>query len=158
MLLSRLAIFPAWMVPPATLAFEAVPPDIGGGALFIKTIMGLGIVIGSILVLAWLLKRLRVSQALRSQDIKILSSMAMGTREKIVLVEVENKKILLGFAPGNISSLHVFTDRDGDGTRQRFAGDSGSAAGHPVSDIPPTTEQWNFARYLQSLINNGSRT
>jgi flagellar biogenesis protein FliO len=36
----------------------------------------------------------------------VLSSTSVGTRERVVLVEVENTRLLLGVAPGQVRTLY----------------------------------------------------
>ncbi|MDH5765670.1 MAG: flagellar biosynthetic protein FliO, partial [Gammaproteobacteria bacterium] len=38
-------------------------------------------------------------------DMKILGGLSLGTRERAVLVQVDNQRLLLGVAPGRVSIL-----------------------------------------------------
>lgn len=58
----------------------------------------------------WVVRRTGGSNFLQSQNIKIVSALSLGVREKIVLVDVGNKQILLGVAPGRISHLQSFDE------------------------------------------------
>ena len=42
------------------------------------------------------------------QRIKILDSVAIGTRDRIMLIEVDNQNIVVATTPGRIQSLHTF--------------------------------------------------
>jgi flagellar protein FliO/FliZ len=87
---------------------------------------GLVIVVLLILGCGWLIRRSgRFSQVMQA-DIRVISRINIGQREKIALVEVGQINILIGIAPGHIQTLHVFEHpvRDGKSTRaeQGFAG------------------------------------
>ena len=38
--------------------------------------------------------------------LKVLASMSMGQRERVVLLQVGEKQLLIGVAPGQINTLH----------------------------------------------------
>jgi flagellar biogenesis protein FliO len=48
----------------------------------------------------------------KSLDLKILSSIQLGTKERILLIEVLSKKILIGITASNISVLHSFSSEN----------------------------------------------
>jgi flagellar protein FliO/FliZ len=65
------------------------------------------LVLGFILLMAWLMRRTGRFGHGGGQIIKIISSISLGMREKIILVEVGSVNILVGVAPGQIRTLHV---------------------------------------------------
>lgn len=65
------------------------------------------IVIGFILLIAWFIKKNGRLGYGGGQVIKIKSSISLGMREKILLVEVGGSTIVVGVAPGQIRTLHV---------------------------------------------------
>ena len=78
------------------------------GAL--NMVMGLVVVIALILGLAWVLKKYGRLPHNNQVDMKVLGGLSLGTREKAILIEVENKRILVGVTPGHIQTLHVLDD------------------------------------------------
>ncbi len=60
-----------------------------------------------ILVIAWLMKKSGRFGASGNKAISIVSSMSLGMREKIVVVNVEGVNIVVGVAPGQIRTLYV---------------------------------------------------
>jgi len=73
----------------------------------LETLAGLVFVVGLILGLAWLVRRLgRVPGASRGQ-LQILGGVSLGTRERVVLLSVEGTRLLVGVAPGRVQTLHV---------------------------------------------------
>lgn len=77
-------------------------------SLMAQTAVGLAVVVLAIVGLAWVVKRLNVSSFGGNKTMQVLSVLPVGTREKVVLVEVGGQQILLGVAPGRVNSVHVF--------------------------------------------------
>ena len=56
---------------------------------------------------AWLAKRVPLSGAGRSHLLALKGSVAVGARERVVLVQAADKVLVLGVAPGRVNTLHV---------------------------------------------------
>ena len=65
------------------------------------------LVIGCILLIAWFMKKSGRLGYGSGQAIRIKSSISLGMREKILVVEVGGAAIVVGVAPGQIRTLHV---------------------------------------------------
>ncbi len=79
---------------------------------FLKMFAGLAAVVVLIFVLAWLSRKMKFVQNMTSgYQIKNLASLSLTTREKICLIEVGDKQVLVGIAPGRINQLHVFDEK-----------------------------------------------
>lgn len=88
---------------PATTAAAGSPMT---GHL-LQTTLGLLFVLGLLLALVWLLKRLGVGNAQRRGGFyKVLATSTLGPREKIVLVEVGDTWLVLGMTSNSINTLH----------------------------------------------------
>lgn len=73
----------------------------------LQTTLGLLFVIGLLLALVWLLKKLGFgNQQRRGGFYKVLATSALGPREKIVLVEVGDTWLILGMTSQSINTLH----------------------------------------------------
>lgn len=72
--------------------------------------MGLAVVIALILGLAWVLKKYGKVSGSNVVDMKVLGGLSLGTREKAILIEVDNTRLLVGVTPGHIQTLHVLGD------------------------------------------------
>ena len=75
-----------------------------------QLLLGLLLVIGLIFLLAWLLRRVQQLNPKGGQVIKLLSSQALGPRDRLVLVQVGNEQVLLGLSAGRITPLHVLKE------------------------------------------------
>ena len=82
----------------------------GMGAQMSKLLLGLLLVIGLIFLLAWLLRRVQQLNPRGNQAIKLISSHALGPRERLVLVQVGSEQVLLGLSAGRIAPLHVLKE------------------------------------------------
>ncbi len=85
-------------------------PKVGSGAFFAQVMIGLVFVLACIFALSWLVKRMGQGGFLANNQMKVVSSLAVGTRERVLVVDVGGKQILLGITPQNINSLHVFDE------------------------------------------------
>jgi flagellar protein FliO/FliZ len=82
---------------------------VGGGKL-LETLLGLVVVLALIFILARVLRRMQGSVGGGSQVMRVVSSLSVGTRERILLLSVADKHILVAATPQTISPLHVFDD------------------------------------------------
>lgn len=70
----------------------------------ISGILSLGLVLLSIVVCGWLLKKSRLSPVGGSQ-LKLVSNLALGTRERILVIEAGDQQYLIGVTSQQISLL-----------------------------------------------------
>lgn len=75
--------------------------------LVLKTGGALIIIIGILVAILFVAKRF-TSLPGRQEEIKIIGARHFSPREKLVIVEVFGKKILLGVTPGRIEKIEVF--------------------------------------------------
>jgi flagellar protein FliO/FliZ len=83
------------------------PPDPVGAGGMVQVVLGLLLVIGMIVGVAWLTRRFGNFQADASGALRVIGGLSMGPRERVVLVQVGDRQLLLGVAPGRVSTLHV---------------------------------------------------
>lgn len=93
----------------ATEKAAAVPTltDTSVSGNLLQTTFGLLIVLAVIAAVAWLFKRFGNYQIGVQGKMKIVGGVSLGTRERVVLLQVGDKQLLLGVAPGQIRTLHV---------------------------------------------------
>ncbi|MBT9568807.1 MAG: flagellar biosynthetic protein FliO [Thiobacillus sp.] len=83
---------------------EAAPVVSTAGSL-IQVFIGLVAVLFLIAGAAWVAKRMGVSQMGTSNLLRVISSASVGTRERVVVVEVGESWLVVGVAPGSVSAL-----------------------------------------------------
>jgi flagellar protein FliO/FliZ len=71
----------------------------------LQVIAAPAVVLTLIVSVSWLLYKVRSQKLGRAQLIRIESSMSVGTRERVVLIEVAGEWVLVGVTPGHISTL-----------------------------------------------------
>ena len=76
----------------------------------IDTGLGLLVVLGLMLGLAWLVKRYVQLPGIGKGQVQILGGVSLGSREKAVLLSVEGKRLLVGVAPGRVQPLMILPD------------------------------------------------
>jgi flagellar protein FliO/FliZ len=106
-------IFPpscAWLLLSPITAASAAPMDAIGGGKITETLIGLSVVLLLIFALARVLQKLTGSSQGSDHAMRIVGSMSLGAKEKVLLLHVEDKHILVGVTPQAISSLHVFDE------------------------------------------------
>ncbi|HCT6272400.1 TPA: flagellar biosynthetic protein FliO [Pseudomonas aeruginosa] len=97
----------------------------GAAAQLAQLVLGLGLVIGLIFLLAWLVRRVQQAGPRGNRLIRTLASQPLGPRDRLVLVQVGEEQILLGLTPGRITPLHVLKEPvhlpDGEPATPEFA-------------------------------------
>jgi flagellar protein FliO/FliZ len=98
----------------------------GMGGQLIQLLFGLLLVIALIFALAWVLRRVQQVGPRGGQVIKLVASQALGTRDRLLLVQVGEEQILLGLTAGRITPLHVLrepvrTTAPGEASTPEFA-------------------------------------
>ena len=106
----RMILITAMLSMAVSYVQAAIPQEISTTYSIWKVVLSLAFIVVFIPACLWLVKKLQVTQMRFSQsDIRIVSSQSLGTKEKIVLVEVEGEKILLGVTSQSINHLKSFS-------------------------------------------------
>lgn len=85
---------------------HAAPPSVAGSIG--GTLFALALVLGLIFGLAWLARRMPGMTGLRGNGgLRVVRSLALGTRERLVVVEVGGTQLLLGTGAGGTRLLHT---------------------------------------------------
>ena len=90
----------AWPALAATTATNPPP-----STSLLQWLVSCFLVIGLILLLAWLLKKSRLVPALAQNQLRVISALPLGNREKLLVVKVGEQQVLLGMTPTNINLL-----------------------------------------------------
>ncbi len=87
---------------------NANAPQIGSGGHLLNVTLGLLLIIGLIFGLSWFVKRFSQGTFSGNSHLKIIATMPLGTRERIVLIDAGGQQLLLGITPTHINTLHAF--------------------------------------------------
>ena len=74
----------------------------------LQVLAGLAIVLALIAAVAWLTRRLHRLRSPGSGHIRIIEGLSLGAREKLLLIQVDGRRVLIGMCPGRIATLHAF--------------------------------------------------
>jgi flagellar protein FliO/FliZ len=116
---SRFIAFVGWALAQqsAALAAEqpfAAPESVTGapsaaGGLAQVT-LSLMLVLAAVFAAAWVVRRLRNFGRPGAGAINIIADVALGTKERAVLIQVGAQQLLIGVAPGRVNTLHVLAE------------------------------------------------
>jgi flagellar biosynthetic protein FliO len=129
---------PGVAVPPVTM-----PSGSSTGSL-LQTLFALIVVLAVLGALAWFLKRYGPKVGGGNANVRVVGSLNLGGRERIVVVEVGNEWIVVGASPGRINALATMPRQDGQN------GDNGGAN---ATLAPHSPAAHSFADWLKQTID-----
>ena len=100
----RLGLVLMFLAPAALAADKAAPSAFGA---MVQSFFALLLVLGVIAGAAWLLKRTQHLQGTSNNVLKNISSLALGPKERVVVIEVADTWLVVGVAPGQVRTLHT---------------------------------------------------
>ena len=82
----------------------------------VELIVALALVIGLVLVLGWIGRRMQ-SNRHHSSNLRTVATVSVGSKERVLIVEADGERLLLGVTARQINMLHLLpettqTDRD----------------------------------------------
>lgn len=95
----------ALLLPSVAAAADAAPPAPLGAGNLLQVLLGLGAVLALLMGGAFVMRRLGRIPGLANQAIKTIAAASVGTRERVVLLEVSGQWVLVGVAPGQVRAL-----------------------------------------------------
>ena len=107
-----LALFALMTVP--AVAQEAVPAvspsSLFTGDYLLQVIGSFVVVILLLVGVLVLLRRFNGVSSQMSGNMRVVSSVGLGQRERVVLLQVGEEQILVGVGPGNVRKIHAFDE------------------------------------------------
>ena len=94
-----------------TLA-HAVEPAPALASTIGQMLFGLALVLALLFGALYLIKKLSLPRGPAASSLRVIGAAAVGPRERVVLVELGDKVLVLGVAPGRVSSLDTFDAAD----------------------------------------------
>ncbi|WP_230474759.1 flagellar biosynthetic protein FliO [Dyella monticola] len=83
-------------------------PDINVTGELIRVMLSLGAIVALIFAAAWLTRRLQSRQFGGGRRLRCIESMPVSTRERVLLIEADGKRLLVGVGAGGVRALHVY--------------------------------------------------
>lgn len=126
----------------ASLLAEGMSP-LNVTGLF-DVVIGLAFIVFLIFALAFLFRKFGNAGVGMGGLIKVVAAMSLGGRDRIALISVGQKQMLLGISPGRIATLHVFEEAIEDAAVANVMGQSQNSGSE-------------FSKKLQGLLS-GNRS
>ena len=128
-----------------TPVHEAQPAAVGASGL-LQAGFGMAVVVGLIFLCAWLARRFGLQRLGGGHLVKVVSSAALGQRERVVVVEVGGQWLVLGVTSSQVNMLHTLPAQ---------AQPASGTAGMPAAMNNPVEL---FARKLRESISGKTHT
>jgi flagellar protein FliO/FliZ len=121
------------LIPFAALASESAAPGVSTGT-YLQAALALSLIVALLAGTAWLARKVSGGKRFGQGGMKVVGGVALGPRERIVLLEVGDEWLVIGIVPGQIRTLHRM------------------AKGNPMpeNDLPVSAEI-PFAQWLRSI-------
>jgi flagellar protein FliO/FliZ len=124
----------AQAVAQAVAPSAATAPPSSAGSFF-QVLLGLIFVLALMAAAAWSLKKFGVAKLAGNAAVKIIGGVSVGSRERVMLIEVGDQWIVIGVAPGQVTALSTMP-------KQEIV---------PAMDVTPLAK--NFSSWLKQTID-----
>ncbi len=101
-------------------AAPAATPEFNAAGELVRVVLSLLGIIALILAAGWLTRRMQRRHGVGGRRIRCVESFAVGARDRLLLLDADGKRLLIGMGPSGMQTLHVY-----DGTPE------------PVAEEPP---------------------
>lgn len=85
-------------------------PEIDVGNELLRVILSLIGIIVLILIAGKLSRRMRTHGGAGSRSIRCVETFAVGTRDRLMLIDANGQRLLIGIGQGGMHTLHVYGD------------------------------------------------
>ena len=99
------------LLPIPVLASDAANPGLSGGN-YLQALLALMLIVGLLAGTAWLARKVTGGKGFGQGGMKVVGGVALGPRERIVLVEVGDTWLVIGLVPGQIRTLYKMPKGD----------------------------------------------
>lgn len=82
--------------------------EVSVGAELVRVVLSLACIIVLIFAAGWMSRRLQARTQPGGRRIRCVESFAIGARERVLLIDADGKRLLVGVGPGGMRTLHVY--------------------------------------------------
>jgi flagellar protein FliO/FliZ len=129
------------LAAPAAKAATPVGQHAASAPSMFGAVFMLLVVLGLIIGLGWVLKRLPGGAFRPAEGLKVVASINVGAKERVVVVDVNGQQLLLGVTAGGISALHTLPE---------------PLPQTPAPTLPTLKQLPNFAQLLSQKLRKDS--
>lgn len=116
-----------------------------------KMVTGLALVLVVMAAIAWVIKRVLPNIAQNQQAIaRVISTVSVGSRERVVVLQVADRWIVVGVAPGQVNGIANL-----DAGNQEFLQSTPTPTNSVAQGISTEFSQW-LQKSTAKLVNNKS--
>ena len=90
------------------LAVPAATPAVDVGAELLRELLSLAAVNALIFVAGWMRRRLQARSLPGGRRIRCVETLAVGARDRVLLLDADGQRLLVGVGPGGLRTLHVY--------------------------------------------------
>jgi len=86
----------------------AAAPEINVGGELLRVLLSLAGIIVLIFAAGWLSRRLQARATPGGRRMRCVETMAVGARDRLMIVDADGKRLLIGAGQGGMRTLHVY--------------------------------------------------
>lgn len=122
----RFVLLSCMLFPGVSRAQSAPPPELGSSLL--QMVLGLAVVLILMVASLWVIKRISGPRGAASALMRVVAGASVGSRERVVILEIGSTWLVLGVAPGRVNTLAEIPRQslplptEGATTQKDFAG------------------------------------
>jgi len=108
---SRLGSWVADTAPGGRFAAPAditANPTLSGGTSFLQILLSLLLVIGTIFLVGWAVRRIKTMPKGRRGLVRVVDEVGLGAKERAVVIEVDGVRLVVGVGDGRVTLLHRY--------------------------------------------------
>jgi flagellar protein FliO/FliZ len=89
-------------------AAPAISPDINVGGELVRVLLSLLGIIALILAAGWISRRMQRRPGSAGRRIRCVETFAVGARERLLLLDADGQRLLIGIGQSGVRTLHVY--------------------------------------------------
>lgn len=90
------------------LALPVAAQDINVGGELLRVLVSLAGIVALIFVAGWFSRRLQARTSPGGRRLRCVETMAVGARDRLLLIDADGKRLLVGVGQGGMRTLHVY--------------------------------------------------
>jgi len=109
-------------------------PALSGGTSFLQILLSLLLVIGTIFLVGWAVRRIKTMPKGRRGLVRVVDEVGLGAKERAVVIEVDGVRLVVGVGDGRVTLLHRYAATS-DKTQETDAESTPDIASLPFIDV-----------------------
>ena len=111
-------------------------PALSGGGSFLQILLSLLLVIGTIFLVGWAVRRIKTMPKGRRGLVRVVDEVGLGAEERAVVIEVDGVRLVVGVGEGRVTLLHRYAaSSDKQQSTDTETDASGDVASLPFIDV-----------------------